>query len=502
MSAAAAASDAPLLQALGIGKSYPGVRALAGVDFTLRRGEVAALVGENGAGKSTLMKVLAGVVQPDDGRILLDGRPVRLAGPADALRAGIALIHQELSLCDNLSVAGALFLGAELRRGPFLRLQAMRAQARPWLQRVGLAVEPDAPVAGLAPGQKQLLEIARALRARARVLIMDEPTSSLTMVETARLHEVVRELRGEGVGVVYISHRLDEVKALADRAIGLRDGRNSGELPRAAITHDSLVDLMVGRQLTTARRVRHAPGDVALRVDGVRTRAHPAAAVRFEVRQREVVGIAGLLGSGRSELLRALVGVDDRLAGNVGVAGATLAGGGPAAAARAGLVLLPEDRKTQGLVLGMTVRENLSLPTLRRRGWLVDGEYERDLASRTMTELAIAASGPEHAVGSLSGGNQQKVVLGKWLAATPKVLMLDEPTRGVDVAARAEIYARLHALAGAGLAVVFVSSDLEEVLALADRALVMRGGAIRAELAGDELTERAVMLAATSMEAG
>ncbi|MFN9946753.1 MAG: sugar ABC transporter ATP-binding protein [Planctomycetota bacterium] len=502
MSAAAAASDAPLLQALGIGKSYPGVRALAGVDVTLRRGEVAALVGENGAGKSTLMKVLAGGVQPDFGRILLDGRPVRLAGPADALRAGIALIHQELSLCDNLSVAGALFLGAELRRGPVLRLPAMRAQARPGLPRGGRAGEPDAPVAGLAPGQKQLLEIARALRARARVLIMDEPTSSLTMVETARLHEVVRELRGEGVGVVYISHRLDEVKALADRAIGLRDGRNSGELPRAAITHDSLVDLMVGRQLTTARRVRHAPGDVALRVDGVRTRAHPAAAVRFEVRQREVVGIAGLLGSGRSELLRALVGVDDRLAGNVGVAGATLAGGGPAAAARAGLVLLPEDRKTQGLVLGMTVRENLSLPTLRRRGWLVDGEYERDLARRTMTELAIAASGPEQAVGSLSGGNQQKVVLGKWLAATPKVLLLDEPTRGVDVAARAEIYARLHALAGAGLAVVFVSSDLEEVLALADRALVMRGGAIRAELAGDELTERAVMLAATSMEAG
>jgi ribose transport system ATP-binding protein len=426
---------------------------------------------------------------------------VRLAGPADALRAGIALIHQELSLCDNLTVAGALFLGAELRRGPFLRRRAMRSQAREWLQRVGLAVDPDALVAGLAPGQKQLLEIARALRARARVLIMDEPTSSLTMVETARLHEVVRELRGEGVGVVYISHRLDEVKALADRAVGLRDGRNSGELPREAITHEALVDLMVGRQLATARRQPHAPGEVALRVDGVRTLAFPGAPVRFEVRRREIVGIAGLLGSGRSELLRALVGVDERLGGAVAVAGLPLAGGGPAAAARAGLVLLPEDRKAQGLVLGMNVRENLSLPTLRRRGWLVDGAYERDLARRTIGELGIAANSIEQVVGSLSGGNQQKVVLGKWLAATPKALLLDEPTRGVDVGARAEIYARLHALAAAGLAVVFVSSDLEEVLTLADRALVMRAGAIRAELAGDRLTEREVMLAATSMEA-
>jgi ribose transport system ATP-binding protein len=502
MTPPAARPDAPLLQARGVGKSYPGVRALAGVDFSLRCGEVAALVGENGAGKSTLMKVLAGVVQPDDGQILLDGRALRLAGPADALRAGIALIHQELSLCDNLTVAGALFLGAELRRGPFLRRRAMRSQAREWLQRVGLAVDPDALVAGLAPGQKQLLEIARALRARARVLIMDEPTSSLTMVETARLHEVVRELRGEGVGVVYISHRLDEVKALADRAVGLRDGRNSGELPREAITHEALVDLMVGRQLATARREPHAPGEVALRVDGVRTLAFPGAPVRFEVRQREIVGIAGLLGSGRSELLRALVGVDARLGGAVAVAGVPLAGGGPAAAARAGLVLLPEDRKAQGLVLGMNVRENLSLPTLRRRGWLVDGAYERDLARRTIGELGIAASSIEQVVGSLSGGNQQKVVLGKWLAATPKALLLDEPTRGVDVGARAEIYARLHALAAAGLAVVFVSSDLEEVLTLADRALVMRAGAIRAELAGDRLTEREVMLAATTIEAG
>jgi ribose transport system ATP-binding protein len=502
MTTPAASGPPPLLQAIGVGKTFPGVRALAKVDFTLRRGEVVALVGENGAGKSTLMKVLAGVHLPDEGELRLDGRPVRLATPRAALAAGIALIHQELNLCDNLTVAGALFLGAELRRGPFLRLGAMRAAARPWLQRVGLCVDPDTEVGALAPGQKQLLEIARALRARARVLIMDEPTSSLTMAETTRLYEVVRELRREGVGVVYISHRLGEVKELADRVVGLRDGANSGELARAAITHDALVGLMVGRQLATARRRAHAPGAEVLRVEGLRTRAFPGAAVDFAVREREVVGIAGLLGSGRTELLRALVGVDPRLTGRVACGGVALAGKGPGEAAAHGLVLLPEDRKAQGLVLGMSVRENVSLPTLRRRGLLVDGAYERELAARTIAELAIAASGPEQACGTLSGGNQQKVVLGKWLAAAPRVLLLDEPTRGVDVGARAEIYARLHALAAQGLAVVFVSSDLEEVLALADRALVMRGGAVAAELAGDRLNERDVMLAATSMEAG
>jgi ribose transport system ATP-binding protein len=502
MSAPGATSAPPLLQARAVSKSYPGVRALAQVDFTLRGGEVVALVGENGAGKSTLMKALAGVVQPDEGEILIEGRRARLASPADALRLGIALIHQELSLCDNLTVAGALFLGAELRTGPFLRLAAMRAAARPWLTRVGLDVDPEASVASLAPGQKQLLEIARALRAQARVLIMDEPTSSLTMAETTRLYEVVRELRAQGVGIVYISHRLGEVKELADRAVGMRDGRNSGELARAAITHEALVGLMVGRQLATTRRTPHAPGAEALRVVGLRTRLFPEAAVGFTVRAREVVGIAGLLGSGRSELLRALVGVDDRIAGEVVVGGERLAGGGPAAAMARGLVLLPEDRKAQGLVLGMTVRENLSLPTLRRRGRLVDRAYEGGLAERSIAELGIAASGPEQAAGTLSGGNQQKVVLGKWLAAEPKALLLDEPTRGVDVGARAEIYARLHALAAEGLAVVFVSSDLEEVLALADRALVMRHGAVVAEFAGAELTERNVMLAATSMEAG
>ncbi len=491
---------ASLLALRGIGKAFPGVRALQDVDLTIERGEVVALIGENGAGKSTLMKVLAGVYRPDAGELWLDGALVALKSPAEALRLGIALIHQELSLCDNLTVAGALFLGAELRRGPFLRRRAMDVQARHWLLRLGLTVEPAALVATLSPGQKQLLEIARALRAKARVLIMDEPTSSLTLPETERLFTLVRELRDQGVGVVYISHRLGEVRELADRVVGLRDGKNSGELQRAEITHERLVGLMVGRTLSATRRVAHVPGDAVLQVKGLRTAAFPQAVVELAVRRCEVVGIAGLLGSGRTELLRALFGADRALAGDVTIAGKATAGRGPGAAAAAGLVLLPEDRKQQGLVLGMSVRHNLSLPTLRGRGVLIDRAYEAALAMRAIAELEIAARGPDQIVGTLSGGNQQKVVLGKWLAANPRVLLLDEPTRGVDVGARSEIYARLHALAAQGLAILFVSSELEEVLALADRALVMRQGAIVGELAGAALTEANVMMLATSME--
>jgi ribose transport system ATP-binding protein len=494
------ASDAPLLEVSGISKAFPGVQALSSVDFVLRRGEVVALIGENGAGKSTLMKVLAGVHRPDAGLLRLLGQVVELRGPADALARGIALIHQELSLCDNLTVAAAVYLGAELRKGPFLRERAMQHGARAVLAQVGLHVDPRQLVATLSPGQKQLLEIGRALRAEARVLIMDEPTSSLTQVEAERLFEVTDELRRRGVGIVYISHRLGEVSRLADRVVGLRDGRNSGEIPGREATHERMVSLMVGRTLSQEQRPSHAPGEVVLRVRGVRTAAFPEASVDFEVRSGEVVGIAGLLGSGRSELLRALFGADRALAGQIEVGGVPLQRHGPAAAAAAGLVLAPEDRKLQGLVLGMSVRDNLSLPTLHRRGRFIDRAYERDLCARSIAELGIRTAGGGQVVGSLSGGNQQKVVLGKWLAANPKVLVLDEPTRGVDVGARAEIYARLHELAGAGLAVLFVSSELEEVLSLADRVLVLNHGRIAGELPRARLSEETIMMLATGME--
>ncbi len=490
---------APVLEVRGIGKSFPGVVALQDVDLQLHGGEVVALIGENGAGKSTLMKVLAGVHLPDAGEVRVDGAPVTFDGPADALGRGIALIHQELCLCENLTVAGALFLGDELRRGPFLREREMAARARTVLARLGLDVEPDRLVATLAPGQQQLLEIARALRAQARVLIMDEPTSSLTQVETERLLEVVDELRSAGVAIIYISHRLGEVERIADRVVALRDGQNSGACDGTEATHDRMVAMMVGRDVARTDRVPHQSGEVALSVRGLVTAAYPDVAVDFELRRGEIVGIAGLLGAGRSEVLRAVFGADRALAGEIEVAGVRLAPGHtPAAAIAAGLVLAPEDRKSQGLVLEMTVMHNLSLPTLGGRGAWLDRRYERELTAGAIADLGIATAGGAQVAGTLSGGNQQKVVLGKWLAAKPRVVLLDEPTRGVDIGARAEIHARLHDLAGrdladSGLAVLFVSSEMEEVLTLADRVLVMHEGAISGELAQGELTEEAVM---------
>ncbi|MCY2956994.1 MAG: sugar ABC transporter ATP-binding protein [Planctomycetota bacterium] len=487
----------PLLEVLGIYKSFPGVRALQDVRLSLGHGEVLALIGENGAGKSTLMKILAGVHRPDAGVLLLDGAPVTLPSPRAALDLGIALIHQELNLCDNLSVAGSLFLGRELRSGPFLQRRAMEHAARAVLLRVGLDVDPRRLVDTLAPAQKQLLEISRALLGKARILIMDEPTSSLTQIEAERLFAVVGELTAAGVGVIYISHRLNEVTAIADRVVVLRDGRNAGEINGVDATNDRMVSMMVGRSLSGVRRVPHEPGEEVLSVQGLRTAAWPAAQCDLSLRTGEVVGIAGLLGAGRTELLRALVGADRVLSGSITCGGVLLSGHGPAVAAAAGLVLVPEDRKQQGLILSMNVRENLSLPTLRSRGVLVDREYERELTESKIRDLAIATPHGEQRAGALSGGNQQKIVIGKWLAAAPKVLLLDEPTRGVDVGARAEIYARLHDLAATGLAVLFVSSELVEVLTLADRVLVMHEGRIQGTLGFAEMTEQTIMTLAT-----
>lgn len=487
----------PVLSARRVRKAFPGVLALDDVDFSVCAGEVVALVGENGAGKSTLMKVLAGLHRPDRGEVAIDGHVVELGSPLQALQRGIALIHQELNLCDNLTVSGAMFLGAELRRGPFLRERQMAGITRHWLSRLGLQIDPQAKVSSLRLGQRQMLEIARALRADARVLIMDEPTSSLTQTEVERLFEVVRELRQAGVAIIYITHRLAEIEELADRCVGLRDGKNSGELARGGIDHAAMVQLMVGRDLSATARQPHTRGDVALSVRGLRTLAFPFAPVDVTVRRGEVVGMAGLLGSGRSELLRAVFGVDASVAGVVVVAGNSLRSADPRQSIACGVALLPEERKAEGLVLSMSVRENLSLPTLHRRGRWLDRDYERALAKDAIADLGIACRNGEQAAGSLSGGNQQKIVLGKWLAADPVVLLLDEPTRGVDVGARAEIYRRLDELAAAGLAILFVSSELEEVLALADRVLVVKDGAIVGEVAGGDRTEEKIMMLAT-----
>jgi ribose transport system ATP-binding protein len=496
----------PLLEARGIGKRFPGAQALDDVSLTVGRGEVLALIGENGAGKSTLLKILAGVCPPDEGRLAVDGSEVAFDGVQDALAVGIALIHQELNLADNLDLAGNIFLGREPRRGGFLRSADMHREAADWLRLVGLDLDPATPLADLPISRQQLVEIAKALSTRARLLIMDEPTSSLSARETDTLFGVVRDLRAQGVSVIWISHRLGEVIELADRVVVLRDGRNAGEIAdRSQIDHDTMIRMMVGRAIDRlARRPSHPPGEEVLAVAGLQTRAHPGQSLSLSVRASEIVGIAGLVGAGRTELLTTLFGVTPPVAGSIRVAGRPLAPRSPRDAIRAGLALVPEDRKQQGLVLEMAVRENMSLVSLASasRGGFVDFAAERRLAAEMIPRLRIKTPNDRQTVRFLSGGNQQKVVLAKWLAMRPRLLLLDEPTRGIDVGAKAEIYDLVHRLAGEGLAVLFVSSDMEELLSLADRGLVMHEGRLAGELARDQLSEENVMRLAAGAVGG
>ncbi|MFM7137978.1 MAG: sugar ABC transporter ATP-binding protein, partial [Planctomycetota bacterium] len=414
MNAAAAPPVAvPLVEVTGISKRFPGVRALDQISLRVGQAEVLALIGENGAGKSTLLRILAGVQSPDEGEMLVAGQAVRFRGVEDALEAGIALIHQELNLADNLDVAGNIFLGREPRRLGLLDLAAMRREAAEWLALVGLDLDPATPLAQLPIGRQQLVEIAKALSTRARLLIMDEPTSSLSARETETLFRVVKDLRRRGVSVIWISHRLGEVKELADRVVVLRDGRNAGEsADRAEIEHERMIRMMVGRDIDRlARRPSHPPGDVVLVARELRTAAHPAHAISLEVRAGEIVGIAGLVGAGRTELLTTLFGITPAVAGSVAVAGRTVTPRSPIEAIAAGLALVPEDRKQQGLVLEMAVRENMSLVSLwpASRAGFIDFAGEQRLAAEMMPALAIKTSGDRQAVQFLSGGNQQKV---------------------------------------------------------------------------------------------
>lgn len=497
-------SATPLIEARGIRKQFPGVLALDGVSLTVHPGEVVAVVGENGAGKSTLMKVLAGVYTADAGELLLDGQPIRLVSVADALARGLVLIHQELNLAENLSVAANLFLGREKTFAGLLGLldnRAMNTAARALLERVGLDVSPSRRVESLSPGQRQMVEIARALSQSARLIIMDEPTSSLTQKETDRLYEVIADLTRAGVAVVYISHRLAEVKRVADRAVVLRDGRNSGELQRDEINHDRLVRLMVGRDLKQLYPRRHSAstGSVRLEVRKLCYRGGPSTPASFTVRGGEIVGMAGLVGAGRTELAEALFGLRKVTHGEILLDGRSIRPRHPADAVAAGMLLAPEDRRRHGLVLADTVRHNLSLPNLDRLNTLqlVALGREKSLATETCARMQVRTAGLWQAVGLLSGGNQQKVVLGKWLARTPGVLILDEPTRGVDVGARSEIYALMDRLAADGVAVLMISSDLEEVLGMSDRVLVLHEGRLTGELSREQLSEEAVMRLAT-----
>ncbi len=493
-----------LLQATGIVKRYPGVTALAGVSVSIAAGEVVSVVGENGAGKSTLMKVLAGDVRPDDGELRLDGEPVRFREPRDAIRAGVVLIHQELSLADNLDVGANILLGREPRRGPFLDRAEARRQASAALARVGLAdLDPGRAVSGLGMGTRQLVEIAKALATDARVIIMDEPTSSLTDRETGVLLDTIDRLRKSGTAIVYISHRLEEVRRISDRVEVLRDGRHVGTLTGDSIDRGSMVRLMVGRELVgsdlRADAEPVADGPPRLRVFGLRTRRFPNRTIDLEVRPGEIVALAGLVGAGRTELLRAIVGVDPMLGGVVEVDGRPVHVRHPADAAAAGLVLVPEDRKADGVFLEESVRDNLVMPGLRRfaRGPFRSRARESQSAAELVRRLGVRPPRTSHPAGGLSGGNQQKVAVGRWVACEPRVLLLDEPTRGVDVGAKAEVHALLDRLARSGTAIVAASSEMEELLAVADRVVVLHDGGIAGELSRAEATESAIMALAT-----
>jgi ribose transport system ATP-binding protein len=495
----------PLVEVRDLNKSFPGVRALRGVNLTLNAGEVVAVIGENGAGKSTLMKILAGIQSADGGEVLVDGQPVRFRTVDEALALGIALIHQELNLADNLGVAANIFLGREPRTAGFVRGRQVERDARKFIDMVGLRVHPRMKVSHLSVGQQQMVEIAKALSTNARVLIMDEPTSSLSSRETEQLFKVVKDLRARGVCVLYISHRLGEVKELADRVVVLRDGQNAGSLARAEVSHDRMVRMMVGRELSQFYpHTPRAPGEVVLEVRGLRTPTFPRHEVSFTLRAGEVVSLAGLVGAGRTELLRTLFGVERPVGGTIHVGGQPLDPRSPADAIAAGLALVPEDRKLQGLVLEMGVRENISLPRLRRdalAGWL-NRKAERIISREMIDALRVKTPTDRQVVQFLSGGNQQKVVLGKWLSMRPKVLLLDEPTRGVDVGAKAEIYGLMEKLAEQGVAILFASSEMEEVLGMSDRTLVMHEGRLSGELARAALSEEAIMTLATGNNPG
>jgi ribose transport system ATP-binding protein len=490
---------AALLELEGITKRFPGVVALSGVSLEVQPGEVVGLIGENGAGKSTLMNILGGVHQADAGTIRFAGQPVSIRSVADAIALGIGFIHQELNVLDNLDVAGNIFLGREPRWGGPLRLlnrREMFARAETYLKRLGLNIPGHTLLGELSIAQQQMVEIAKALSQDARLIIMDEPTSSLTLSETDRLLATVKELRSQGVSIIYISHRLAEVSELADRVVVLRDGGNAGNLARAEISHQAMVRLMVGRDLQDW--YVHGAGVQQhgyFQVRGLRTRANPAHTISFDVGKGEVLGFAGLVGAGRSEVAQAIFGVDAPLAGEVLLEGRPVRIRHSRDAIRAGIYLVPEDRRKTGLVTGMTVRENITLPGL----WsytvagLIRGAKETAVARTQCQALRVKTPSVETQVLNLSGGNQQKVVLAKWLALTPKVLIFDEPTRGIDVGAKAEIYRLIRDLAAGGVAIVMISSEMEEVLGVSDRVAVMHEGCITGILDRSQCSEEAIM---------
>jgi rhamnose transport system ATP-binding protein len=500
---AAATPGSPLLELVHASKSFGAVRALEDVSIALYPGEAHALLGENGAGKSTLVKILAGVHRPDEGHVEMGTTTMTMTGPADARDAGISIIYQEPTLFPDLSVAENIFLGRQpVSAGRRIDRAQMRREAAKIFARLGVVLNPGRLARGLSVADQQIVEIAKALSFNARVLVMDEPTAALTSVEVERLFEVVRTLRRDGAAVLFISHRLEEVFACCQRVTILRDGRFVRTAPIEDVTVDDIIRSMVGRDLDALfPKTITQPGAVVLEVTDL-CRQGVFDDISFTVREGEIVALAGLVGAGRSELARAIFGIDKRTSGVVRVSGQVLANGRPDVAMAAGVALVPEDRRQQGLVMDMGIDQNMALASLRglSRGGLIRRSSERRLATTWGHRLQLKYGRLRNTVSTLSGGNQQKVVLGKWLARTPKLLIIDEPTRGIDVGTKAEVHRILDGLVGDGLAVLMISSELPEVLGMADRILVIREGRLTAELSRAEADEQSIMRAATGVE--
>lgn len=486
----------PYIEFDGISKRFPGVTALDDVTFGIEAGTCHAVVGENGAGKSTLGRILTGIYDLDDGEIRIDGRPVLLNEPRDALDMGIGMVHQELVFCENLSVAENLCLGALPGRAGFVSNREMEDRARSMLEAVDVEMDVGIPIGELPVAQQQLVQIAAALGSGARVIVFDEPTSSLSHVEAERLRENIRHLKAKGVTSIYISHDLDEIFRLCDVVTVLRDGRHVATRPVAELDRSALINLMIGRSFEAyfPSHVESEPGEEMLAVDELSSPGK-FENVSFSVRSGEVLALAGLVGAGRTEVLQAVFGLDPMATGRIRVAGRPERIRHPIDAMRTGIGLVPEDRKRYGLVLSLRVEQNIGLPTLARRsgfGW-IRGKREEELAREYVKRLSVRPDDVRYDTAVLSGGNQQKVVLAKWLAARCPVLLIDEPTRGVDVGAKSEIHALIDQLAQEGTAIVLVSSELPEVLNLSTRIMVLRSGRIAGELSREEADQGSVM---------
>jgi len=495
----------PLLRLTGIGKSFPGVKALDGVDFEVRAGEVHALLGENGAGKSTLLKIVAGAQSADRGTIMIGGDAVKLANPQDAQKRGVVTIYQEFTLAPNMSIADNVFIGREPGNRLFVNNRSLYAATERLTRDIGLDRSPRTLVRDLSVAEQQMVEIARALSMQSQLIVMDEPTSALSQAEVEKLFKLVLGLKAKGISTIFVTHRLEEVFRICDRYTVLRDGRNAGAGKVSETNVEGIIRLMVGRELKAlhARRAAAEPGPVALAVENLvrlRTPVAPHAIelrdVSLHVRSGEILGIAGLIGAGRTETARAIFGADPFDSGRMLIGGEAVEIRSPQAAIARGIGLVPEDRKQQALFLALAIKSNLSMAAhdrISRWGAFIDGRKELALVEEYRRRLNIRMAGPDQLVGNLSGGNQQKVVLARWLALGPKVLIVDEPTRGIDVGAKVEVHNLLFEMANAGIAVIAISSELPEILAISDRIVTMREGRVTGEVMRDAADQERLM---------